>query len=82
MVENTPAVAPERLKQITDRLRKRVPNADGIGCILCKWILGDLLDNGKLSGTFPDAHKQSMFPRSGELAHLQLEGIITSEEEL
>ncbi len=81
MVEDTPTVAPERLTQITDRLRKRVPDGEGVGCILCKWILEDLLDDGKLSGTLMDAHNQPTFPRSGELAHLQLEGIITSDED-
>ncbi len=82
MVEEQLKIEPERLKQITDRLRKRVPDGDGVGCILCKWILDDLLADGRLSGAMPDAHKTPTFPRSGELAHLQLEGIITSEEEL
>ncbi len=82
MVEEPPTINPERLKQITDRLRQRAPDGEGVGCILCKWILEDLLANGKLSGAILDAHKQPMFPPSGELAHLQLEGIIMSEEEL
>ncbi len=82
MAEEQPEIDPERLKQITGRLRKNVPDGEGVGCILCKWILGDLLADGRLSGAMPDAHKTPTFPRSGELAHLKLEGIITSEEGL
>ncbi len=75
MAEEQLEIDSERLKHIIDRLRKRVPDGEGVGCILCKWILDDLLDDGKLSGAIPDAHNQPVFPRSGELAHLQLEGI-------
>lgn len=42
---------------------------------MCRWILADLEDDGKLSGWWKDFEGKPMFPRAGELAHLKLEGI-------
>lgn len=82
MAERTPRANRDRLDAIIERLKKRAPNAEGVGCVLCKHILGDLLDDGELTGSLRDAHGQPTFPRSGELAHLRLEGIISPKETL
>ena len=81
MAEDAPGIVPARLKILREQLRARVPNGDGVGCFLCQRILQDLED-GKISGVLPDAHGNQIFPREGELAHLQLEGFMTAEEKL
>jgi hypothetical protein len=56
------------------QLRQRAPT-----CWLCGWILADLEDDGKLTGWWKDVEGKPIFPRSGELNHLRLEGIQVGE---
>lgn len=72
-----------RLGEIREALRTRAakPNSDEKGCALCYRILEDLED-GKLTGALMDGQGQPMFPRSGELSHLQVEGITFNEVDL
>ncbi len=87
MAERKTGIAPEqreRLKPIIERLQAKAtePNGDGIGCGMCYRILEDLLEDGKLSGSLPDAFGHPTFPRSGQLKHLQAEGILFKETDL
>jgi hypothetical protein len=52
-----------------------VVDEDGVGCFLCGWILHDLEKNPKLTGYPFDANGASIFPRSGKIDHLRIEGI-------
>ena len=56
-------------------IRKRVPDAAGIGCFLCKWILEDLTVSPKLTGYPLDSNGAAIFPRAGKIDHLKLEGL-------
>ena len=56
------------------RLRSAlVPNVPK--CFLCKWILKDLDDHGKLTGWPYDYNDKADFPVESKLAHLGLEQI-------
>lgn len=72
-----------RLTVMRDALRARAakPNTDEKGCGLCYRILEDLED-GKLTGALMDGQGHPTFPRSGQLAHLQVEGITFNEADL
>ncbi len=74
----------ERLKPIIERLQVKAtePNGDGVGCWMCYRVLEDLLEDGKLSGSVPDSFGYPTFPRSGQLKHLQVEGIFFKEADL
>jgi len=74
----------QALEDLKTVLRARVPkDEDSPGCFLCKWILLDLeAHDGKLKGWNLDLFKQPIFPRSGEIAHLKIEGIPFVESEL
>ena len=50
--------------------------------LMCYRILEDLLEDGKLSGSLLDAFGHPTFPRSGQLKHLQVEGILFNEADL
>lgn len=45
------------------------------GCFLCKWILQDLTDHGKLTGWPYDYNDKPNFPPESKLAHLEVERI-------
>jgi hypothetical protein len=60
---------------IISEVRKRAPDAKGIGCFLCKLIHEDLERNPKLTGYPNDTNGASIFPRAGKIEHLKLEGI-------
>jgi hypothetical protein len=73
------------LAALKEALRKRVPkDGDSPGCQLCKWILADLeAHNGKLEGGGDlDLFGKPIFPKSGEVMHLKLEGFVFIESEL
>lgn len=87
MAEGQTGISPEqreRLKPVIERLEAKAtePNGEGVGCGMCYRILEDLLEDGKLSGVLPDSFGTPTFPRSGQLAHLQLEGILFNEADL
>ena len=42
-------------------------------CFLCRWILQDVLDNGKLTGQPYDHAGAPQFPVNGKLKHIELE---------
>jgi hypothetical protein len=64
------------LSVLKDRLLDRVPNADGVGCFLCKHILGNLAKNQMLTAGFPEvfADGKPLFPLEGKVLHLMIEG--------
>ena len=82
MPETEPTPDPELLNPIIEKLRLRVPDSNGVGCFLCRGILEDLVDDGKLTGALCGEYGHPSLPREGELAHLKLEGIILDEVEL
>ncbi len=67
------------LGRLKDRLLDRVPNAEGVGCELCAWILTDLARHGTLTGKVPDPCYDSkpVFPVEGKLRHIWIEGFWT-----
>lgn len=68
-----------QLNVLKDQLLDRVPNAEGVGCFVCKWILGDLAKNGSLTAGYPEicTDGKPLFPAEGKAAHLKLEGFWT-----
>ena len=52
-------------------LEARAPN-----CFLCRWILEDLVANKKVTGYPLDYNGQPVFPITGKIMHLELEGFI------
>lgn len=60
-------------------LASRVPDAQDVGCILCKFILDDLEKNGRLTNKHPEPcfDGTPVFPVTGKLKHLQIEGLWT-----
>lgn len=42
-------------------------------CFLCRWILEDVKQNGKLTGYPTDHSGAPQFPASGKLRHIELE---------
>jgi hypothetical protein len=70
--------AAEQIGILKEKLRLRVPNADGVGCFLCKWTLGDLEQNGTLTKGYPEISSDGkpIFPIEGKAEHLILEGFL------
>lgn len=57
-------------------LKRRIPDREGRGCFLCKWILEDLEKNGRLTETEKDnIGWPTSFPPEAKRKHLELEGI-------
>lgn len=73
----------EQLEVLKVKLRGRAPTAEGVGCFLCKWILGDLEKNGTLTNGYPEvcADGKPLFPLEGKLKHLALEGFVEKPKE-
>lgn len=61
------------LGPLKDALLGRVPNADGVGCVLCKMILQDVARNSRLTGAIFDFHEKPEFSPEGMVKHLLLE---------
>jgi hypothetical protein len=45
-------------------------------CFLCKWILADLAENGRLTGQPHQYGGIPIFPAKSKVEHLKLEGIV------
>ena len=56
---------------VIQELKKRAPK-----CFLCKWIVENLEQSGKLTGYPLDHGGVPVFPRSGMLAHMKIEGFL------
>lgn len=54
-------------------LRKRVPDAAGTGCFLCRLIVEDFDQNGRLTDHPKDAMGKGCFPYDGKTFHIRLE---------
>jgi hypothetical protein len=69
------------LSALKEKLRGRVPNADDVGCILCRHILDDLEKHGTLTNKVPQPcfDGKPHFPVEGKAKHLYLEGFWTKE---
>lgn len=61
---------------IISELKRKVPNQDGVGCFLCKWIVEDLARGGPLTGWPFDSNGGAIFPRAGKIDHIRLEGFL------
>lgn len=70
------------LAALKEKLRARVPDKDGVGCFLCKWILEDLEKNGTLTKGYPETSidGKPLFPIEGKAEHLALEGFVKREQ--
>jgi hypothetical protein len=69
----------QEIERLKEKLRARVPrDEDSPGCQLCKWILGDLEQNGTLTKGYPEIciDGKPLFPVEGKTAHLILEGFL------
>jgi hypothetical protein len=64
------------MDELKAKLKPRIPNQDGVGCFLCKWIHEDLEKNGKLTDVHPPKNidGSTLFPADGKKRHLVLEG--------
>lgn len=60
-------------KRIIDLLRKRMPNVDGLGCLLCRMIVEDYDEHGTLTDWPLDVNDKGLFPASGKRLHIELE---------
>ena len=61
-------------RQIIEAMRKRVPAAgSGIGCFLCKLIVEDFDQNGKLTSGPKDFNGHGIFPYEGKVEHIKIE---------
>lgn len=66
----------ERISLLKDQLLGRVPNSEGVGCILCDHLLRDLVKHGMFTDKHPEPtydHKPT-FPLEGKAMHLWVEG--------
>jgi hypothetical protein len=61
---------------IVSELKKKIPDAHGVGCFLCKWIVEDLARGGPLTGYPFDANGAPIFPRGGKIEHIKHEGFL------
>lgn len=58
---------------MVDAFRKKIPNAQGVGCFLCKWIVEDFDLHGKLTDYPKDFNGNGIFPYKGKVEHIRLE---------
>jgi hypothetical protein len=75
-IEKKPVVQPlttEQIERLKPLLKARIPDQDGVGCFLCKWIYEDIEKNGSLT----DYPKGGQFPVPGKQQHLKLEGMMS-----
>ncbi len=57
---------------MTDRTREVLEHWAPV-CFLCRWILQDVQENGKLTGYPLDHAGGTQFPVTGKLKHIELE---------
>lgn len=71
------------MEELMRRLKPRIPDQNGVGCFLCKWIHEDLEKNGKLTDAHPPKNidGSTLFPADGKKKHLVLEGFWKKEYE-
>lgn len=71
----------KELSVLKARLQTRIPNSEGVGCILCSHIAVDLTKNGTLTNKYPEPSFDGKphFPVEGKMRHLWLEGFWTNE---
>lgn len=71
----------KELGALKKQLTARVPNAEGVGCVLCSHILVDLVKYGTLTNKIPEPSFDGKphFPVEGKAQHLYLEGFWTNE---
>jgi hypothetical protein len=71
----------KELNSLKAKLQLRVPNAEGVGCVLCRHILADLEKFGALTNKIPEPSFDGKphFPVEGKAQHLYLEGFWTNE---
>jgi len=60
-------------KKIIQFLKGRIPNADGVGCFLCRLITEDFEKNGRLTEWPLDFNDKGTFPRTGKILHIRAE---------
>lgn len=63
--------APSAVTALKDALLDRQAQ-----CFLCKWILTDLAENGRLTGQPYQYGGIPIFPVKSKVGHLKLEGIV------
>ena len=74
----------DREKELGDlkvKLQTRIPNSEGVGCVLCRHIAVDLDKNNTLTNKYPEPSFDGKphFPVEGKAMHLYLEGFWTNE---
>jgi hypothetical protein len=70
---NLSAEKKEDQRKIIERLRVLAPDASGIGCFLCGWIVQDYDKNGTLTDYPKDTVGAGVFPYLGKRAHISIE---------
>ena len=72
------ATAPSSSTQLlVNELFKRTEHLPERGCSLCNMILSDLEENGQLTDYPLDSTGGAIFPRTGKVKHLWVEGILS-----
>jgi hypothetical protein len=64
------------MDELKAALRARSEKLPETGCFMCRWILEDLERHGRLTDEWPTKNHDGspLFPASGKLIHLKLEG--------
>jgi len=60
-------------RELIDKLRRRIPTAQGVGCFLCKLIVEDFDKNGELTNGPKDFNGNGIFPHPGKIEHIKHE---------
>lgn len=60
-------------RAIIDKLRMRIPDKAGVGCFLCRMIVEDFDQSGKLTDAPYDLNGKGTFPFSGKRDHIRIE---------
>lgn len=70
--------AAREMDLLKEKLKLRVPDADGRGCYLCRLILEDLQKHGTLTKGYPEIciDGKPLFPVEGKTEHMILEGFL------
>jgi hypothetical protein len=75
--EKKPSPSDEKRKRdqlaILEKMARRVPDAQGVGCFLCRLFIEDFEKHGKLTDHPYDLNGKGTFPASGKVRHLEIE---------